>query len=152
MHHVLPWCLLVSAPDVWPLRFRCVQPFGFAFQVQIRQQTLAASSATTSAKELASMWWPSKRSPSISSCSAVERNRTYSCFMDLLCDFSARVTVCHEPLHQTGLAINTRSSVDTFLNVIPRILLALSRLVPNQAIFLVLNVLSLQLFSSDHPF
>ena len=54
-------------------------------------------------------------------------------------------------LLQSGLAINTRSSVDIFLDVHPRILLALSRSIPNRAKFLVLNLISLQLISSDHP-
>ena len=40
-------------------------------------------------------------------------------------------------LHQSKHAINTRSSVDIFLNVISRILFALSRLDPNKARFLV---------------
>ena len=49
---------------------------------------------------------------------------------------------CHEPLHQSRLAINTRSSVDIFGIVISRILLARSRLVSIRAKFVVLNVSS----------
>ena len=55
-------------------------------------------------------------------------------------------------LFRSGHAINTRSSVDIFLNVLPRILLALSRLDPNQARFLVLNLQFHQLFSSAPSF
>ena len=72
----------------------------------------------------------------------VPQSNAYSYFIDLLGDFlSMWDWLCHEPLHQSVLAINTRSSVDIFLIVIPSIFLALSRrLVPNQAKFLVLSL------------
>ena len=68
--------------------------------------------------------------------SSVTRSLPYSCFIDLLCEL---LMMTSHNLHKSGLAINTMSSVNVCLVVITRILLALSRLVPIRARFLVLK-------------
>ena len=77
---------------------------------------------------------PSECAPSIPSGFAVTRSLPYSCFIDLLCEL-LMMTSPH--LHESGLAINTVSSVNICLVLIPRILLALSLLVPIRPRFLV---------------
>ena len=101
---------------------------------------------------------PPECTPSTFSCSEVVHNFPYSCFIDLLCDFlNVRDWSCHEPLHQSRLAINTTSqnsitrfSVDVCLVVIPRILLAHLGLVPIRARLPVLNSQASQRCSSGH--
>ena len=90
---------------------------------------------------------PSECTPSISSYSEVVRDFPYSCFIDLLCELLI-VTSLH--LHESELAINTVSSVNVCLVVIPRILLALSKLVPIRARFPVVKSQASKLCSSGH--
>ena len=79
---------------------------------------------------------PFECAPPIPSGFAVARSLPYSCFIDLLCEL-LMMTSLH--LHESGLAINTVSSADIGPVVIPRILLALSKLVPIRARCLVLK-------------
>ena len=82
----------------------------------------------------------SECTPSISSCSSVERNRIYSCFIDLLCELHSMGPV----LPRAFAPLQARDQHQIFskisIVVIPRILLALSRFGPNQVRFLGLSL------------